>query len=177
MSKPVLACTVGVPGAGKTTWARTLMGSVPVVNPDTFRWARFGDSTTRLNNSQTWAMIHSCCGGLLAYGYPLVILDSVSHTVEARSSIRENVRGEYDIWWIPFSISLAEAQQRLAARHHGDDNRADREQMMVTLDQVASEYMPVAPDECREGDLIVSPTSAVFACLSTEPISISGVTR
>ena len=79
-----LICTVGLPRSGKTTWA--LQQGFPIVNPDSFRLAVYGQRFWGAGEEITWAIVRIAVRALFEAGHDHVILDATSNTLARRDA-------------------------------------------------------------------------------------------
>jgi predicted kinase len=80
-SKVLIAC-VGLPRAGKTTWA--LQQGYPIVNPDSIRLAIHGQRFIEGAERFVWATAHCMVESLFLAGHEIVILDATNNTRKRR---------------------------------------------------------------------------------------------
>lgn len=81
-STKVLHMTVGLPRSGKSTWAR--MQGVPVVNPDSVRFALHGKLWDASREAEVWAHVDLMIRSLFLAGHKQVILDATNVTKDRR---------------------------------------------------------------------------------------------
>lgn len=80
--KQTLILTVGLPRAGKSTWAR--QSGFPIVNPDAIRLALHGQAFFGPAEPFVWAMARLQVRSLFLAGHPVVVLDATNTTPKRR---------------------------------------------------------------------------------------------
>lgn len=83
MASKKLICTVGLPRAGKSTWA--IRTNSPVVNPDSIRVSLHGQSFAPGSERFVWAIAHAMVEALFLAGHTTVILDATNVSEKRRS--------------------------------------------------------------------------------------------
>jgi len=81
-TKKTLILTVGLPRSGKTTWAKAQ--GCPIVNPDSIRWALYGQRYFLGGEKHVWAIARTMVEALFLAGNGVVILDATSITLKRR---------------------------------------------------------------------------------------------
>lgn len=82
MKKNILCLTIGLPRSGKTTWARK--EGVPIVNPDSIRYALHGQRFQPLAEPMVWAIAMIMVRSLFLAGHEKVIVDATHMTRKRR---------------------------------------------------------------------------------------------
>lgn len=82
----MLVLTVGLPRAGKSTWA--MRTGYPVVNPDSIRLALHGHPFCESAERMVWATAHLMVEALFKAGHCIVILDATNLTKFRRAEWR-----------------------------------------------------------------------------------------
>ena len=82
MSEKVLLMPVGLPGSGKSTWARKT--GIPMVNPDSIRLALHGHVFYQPAEPMVWATAHLMVSAMFKAGHDRVILDATNLTERRR---------------------------------------------------------------------------------------------
>jgi len=77
-----LILTVGLPRAGKSTWARKQ--GIPIVNPDSIRLALHGEAFIPNAEKMVWTQAHYMVQSLFIAGHDKVILDATNITKKMR---------------------------------------------------------------------------------------------
>jgi len=83
MNIRTLILTVGLPRSGKTTWAR--QQGVPIVNPDSIRYALHGERFIALAEPFVWAIAKVMVLALFLAGHDTIILDATNTTEKRRA--------------------------------------------------------------------------------------------
>ena len=136
-SNNVLVLTVGLPRAGKSTWAK--QRNIPMVNPDSIRLALHGYAYIKEAEGFVWAIAHKMVEALFIAGHSTVILDATNTTVKARQQWRSNM------WvreFVVFNTSASVCKQRALAIHRTD--------LLPVIDRMAEQYEPVTEEELEE---------------------------
>src|SRR5690606_41614342 len=82
MSEWTLIATVGLPYAGKTSWA--MLQGHPIVCPDAIRLALHGERYLPAAERMVWVLAHYMVRALFEAGHHTVILDATNTTEERR---------------------------------------------------------------------------------------------
>ena len=116
MSQTQFLILIGVPGAGKSTWAnKTLSHTCMIVSPDDIR-AEFGDVMDQSKNREVWDEAYRRVTDYLVSGKD-VILDATHATARTRNkSIEVGKAAGAEIFGIYFPISAVEAKIRNLGR-------------------------------------------------------------
>lgn len=77
-----IICTVGLPRSGKTTWARKQ--GIPIVSPDSIRYALHGNRFIGLAEVFVWAIAYCMARSLLLAGHDLILIDATNTTRKRR---------------------------------------------------------------------------------------------
>lgn len=77
-----LTLTVGLPRSGKSTWAR--QQGVPIVNPDSIRWALHGERFIKAAEPMVWTIAEYMVKALFEAGHDRVIVDATHVTSKRR---------------------------------------------------------------------------------------------
>ncbi len=97
---PLLVCTVGLPRAGKSTWAHAQ--GVPVVNPDAIRLAIHGPHRfIERAEPFVWATAKLMVRSLFLAGHPAVILDATNTTRKRRKEWLQADTWRTEFWFVP----------------------------------------------------------------------------
>jgi predicted kinase len=127
-----LILTVGLPRAGKSSWARTQ--PYPVVNPDAIRLAVHGRRFYLPAEQLVWYTAEVMVRALFAAGHDDVVLDATNVT-RAR---RDRWRGkEWGVFLKTFDTSKEECLRRAA----------DDEEIRPVIEKMAADYQAPEPDE------------------------------
>ena len=82
-----LILTVGLPRAGKSTWAKAR--GYPVVNPDSIRLALHGQAFQKEAEGFVWAIAKVMVQSLFLSGHDVVVLDATNTTAKRRDEWME----------------------------------------------------------------------------------------
>lgn len=85
--RPKLFILVGVPGCGKSTWAKTFLSDAQIVSSDAIREELTGDATVQDKNGQVFNIFHQRLAEALAQGRNAVA-DSTALDQFARGQLR-----------------------------------------------------------------------------------------
>lgn len=133
----------GIPGCGKSTWAREVMPRVPVVSSDSIR-EEMGDVNDQTRNQSVFDQFHARVGYLLAAGSD-VVADSTALDTQARARLRTVARNHRaDVHLVYFS-NLTQAVMRNRKR-----DRQVPEDVMQRMGDKYENFMLVLPQEARE---------------------------
>lgn len=134
MTVKQLILTVGLPRAGKSTWARRQ--SVPVVSPDAIRLAMHGQRFAAEAEPFVWAVAKVMVRALFVAGHGMVILDA-TNVVRAR---RDEWRSaEWATWYAPFDTPADVCKARAVA--------TDQLDLLPVIDRMAAGFEPLGSDE------------------------------
>lgn len=89
--RPRLYMTVGMPGCGKTTWAKTLK-IAPIVSSDQIREQLYGDENEQGDPRKVFEIFHAKLAMFLANPPYAVVADSTALQAFARKEILETAR-------------------------------------------------------------------------------------
>lgn len=95
MTQKILVCTVGLPRAGKSTWAKQQAG-IPVVNRDAIRLALHGHAFIELAEPIVKAVAKIMVRSLFLAGHDTVIVDETNTTDERRMFW---IEGDWLTYW------------------------------------------------------------------------------
>lgn len=98
---PVLLMPVGLPRAGKSTWARST--GVPVVNPDSIRLALHGQVFYAPAEPLVWGHAKLMVASLFLAGHKVVVLDATNVSTQRRA---EWLSKEWTCRYVCFKTSL-----------------------------------------------------------------------
>jgi predicted kinase len=133
----------GIPGCGKSSWARNLMPRVPVVSSDSIR-EEMGDVNDQTRNSAVFDQFHARIGYLLSTGMD-VVADSTALDTMARERLRTVAKNHRaDVHLIYFS-NLTQAVMRNRQRE-----RQVPEDVMQRMGDKYENFMLRLPQEARE---------------------------
>lgn len=130
----ILIATVGLPRAGKSTWARSQ--SYPVVCPDAVRLAMHGRRFAVEAEPFVWAVAKCMVRALFMAGHKTVILDATNVSRKRRDEWRSPEWGTY---FKVFNTSPALCITR--AERQGDT------EILPVIDRMAGEWQNLADDE------------------------------
>ncbi|HDS74202.1 MAG TPA: ATP-binding protein, partial [Firmicutes bacterium] len=104
--------TVGIPGAGKTTWVERVLGSVPIVSTDRLRGVLLGDATDQSRNDMIISRSIAAAESIAASGRT-VVFDATNTNHRGRERIRRALRRSgARSTMVYFDTSLDEALRR-----------------------------------------------------------------
>lgn len=103
---PLLIATVGLPYAGKSTWARQT--GLPIVSPDAIRRALHGRRFLDPAEPMVWTLARYMVRALFAAGHDRVILDATNSTEARRSEWRSRE------WTLRFALFLTPRDECIA---------------------------------------------------------------
>ncbi len=119
MESKLLICTVGLPYAGKTTWA--LSQDCPIVSPDGLRVALHGARFIMPAEPMIWTMTDYMIIALFVAGHDKVILDSTCNTANRRQErILYGQTGGYQVKFEYFKTSAKVCADRARFAHDED---------------------------------------------------------
>ncbi len=106
-----LLLTVGLPRAGKSTWARQMAEryNCPIVNPDSVRLAIHGQRFLLSAEGYVWACVNTMVKALFLAGHDLLILDATNVTRKRRSTWES---ADWGTLYVLLKTSRAECIQR-----------------------------------------------------------------
>lgn len=92
-SMPKFLMLIGIPGSGKSTWAREFVfrcdASYTIVSSDTIRKTLTGDVNNQTKNSLVWDVVLNNCSGLLAQGRNVILDATNTNTDQRRSFVKQ----------------------------------------------------------------------------------------
>jgi predicted kinase len=104
----VLIVTVGLPRSGKSTWSQ--QQGVPVVCPDSIRYAIHGDIKNHTQEPKVWEIVKIMVKALFHSGSSTIILDATSVDDRSRKSwISEDWEIRYKIFNTPKEVCIQRA--------------------------------------------------------------------
>ena len=124
----VLWVTVGLPYSGKTTWAKTT--GLPIVNPDSIRYALHGQRFCPDAEPHVWAIAQTMVRALFLAGHQEVILDATNCTEKRRQVWRST---HWETRWKAFDTSKEECLRRA----EGD------EAIRPVIERMAAKFEPI----------------------------------
>lgn len=134
-----LILTVGLPRAGKSTWAKTT--GHPIVNPDSIRLAMHGEAYIQSAEDFVWATAKCMVKALFLAGHDTVILDATNTTIKRQeewNSVAEQV--EAIVVFKMFATMAFECKERAMA-----DGRED---LIPVIDRMAGARQNPPLDQC-----------------------------
>ena len=126
-SRPNLILTVGIPGSGKSTWARR--SGYPVVNPDSIRLAIHGQVFLAKAEPLVWSIARVMVMSLFGAGHKVVILDATNTTDRRRNEWKDSA---WDTSFVLFPCDVEECKRRVIARGSGPE-------LLAVIDRMARE--------------------------------------
>lgn len=114
--KKKLILTVGLPKAGKSTWA--MKQGWPVVNPDSIRLAIHGQKFFGPAEPLIWAVAYTMADALFKAGHDTVIIDATHVSNRRRVPWSERFRDTAEVSLEIFRVSPEECIER--AKAEGD---------------------------------------------------------
>lgn len=130
----ILICTVGLPRAGKTTWAKSQ--AYPVVNPDSIRLALHGQRFAANAEPFVWATAKVMVRALFLAGHRHVILDATNVSRKRRDEWRSK---EWGTFFKVFTTPAGTCKERAA----------DDSEILPVIDRMAGEWEHLGDDELR----------------------------
>lgn len=132
MSRLIL--TVGLPRAGKTTWALTT--GHPIVNPDSIRYALHGQRFFAPAEPFVWAMAFAMVDALFHAGHEAVIVDATNVSTKRREAWVERFASRAQVTFHVISTDSATCIER--AKAEGDET------IIPVIERMAREWdLPV----------------------------------
>jgi predicted kinase len=131
-----LICTVGLPRAGKSTWARSQ--GHPIVNPDSIRYALHGQRFAAEAEPFVWAIAQVMVRALFAAGHDVVIVDATNVTKKRRDVWMSND------WDTEFEVFQTSEEECLNRNHVANDA-----ELIPVIRRMASEFEPISDDGGR----------------------------
>jgi predicted kinase len=130
----ILILTVGLPRAGKSTWARSQCH--PIVNPDSIRLAIHGQRFVASAEGFVWATARAMVRALFLAGHDTVILDATNLTRKRREEWKS-------LDWGLFFHEVPTSQEECVVRAAGDAEMAE------VICRMAGQREPLGADEQR----------------------------
>ncbi len=126
-----LILTVGLPRSGKSTWA--MKQGVPVVNPDSIRYAIHGQRFLAQAEPLVWATAYTMARALFLAGHETVIVDATNVTQKRRDEWKAQLGSFVDEITVhalltPAAVCIAQA------RAEGD------EEIIPVIERMAAEW-------------------------------------
>jgi predicted kinase len=130
LNGPTLVLTVGLPMAGKSTWARRQ--GVPVVCPDAIRLAMHGQAYLHQAERLVWGVAETMVRSLFLAGHQCVIVDATNGRKHAREAWR------WTSWGLMFKVfdTPREACEE-RCREFG------REDLLPVIERMAASWEPL----------------------------------
>jgi len=121
-----LILTVGLPRAGKSTWARKQ--GFPIVNPDSIRLALHGQPYIPSMEPYVWAIARTMVESLFLAGHDTVIVDATNITKKRRKAWKSD---KWEVYLQPFTLQKEACIQQ--AIYDG------REDLIPVIERMANE--------------------------------------
>jgi len=86
----ILICTVGLPRSGKSTFCKEHLSSYPIVNPDSVRFAMYGQRFIVEAESFVWATVKVMIKALFRTGHQIVVFDATNTVADLRNDMRSS---------------------------------------------------------------------------------------
>ena len=134
----ILICTVGLPRSGKSTWAQSYGGKIPIVNPDSIRYALHGQRYQALAEDFVWAIAKVMVRALFAAGHSTVIVDATNTTRKRRDFWQDK---GWNTEFQPIMVSEGRCIERANAA--GDTG------IVPIIEKMADQYEPLETGEVR----------------------------
>ena len=117
-----LILTIGLPKSGKSTWAKEYSSenNVPMVNPDSIRYALHGERYIQSYEDEVWHIAKVMVDALFIAGHDEIIIDATNINGQARSIWESDGR---DIEYKNFEVSEEECIERAE-----EEGRAEEEE-------------------------------------------------
>ena len=131
-----LVLTVGPPRAGKTTWSQAQ--GVPIVNPDSVRFAMHGRTFFPPAEPMVWAVVGVMVRSLFAAGHQTVILDATNVTRKRRAEWNST---EWTTHYRVFQPSVETLRERA--------EQTGRSDLLPVIDRMLSQWEPLDESEQR----------------------------
>lgn len=132
--KPTLVLTMGLPRAGKSTWARKQ--GCPIVNPDSIRMAMHGLAFVKECEPYVWAITRTMVRALFIAGHDRVILDATNTSRERRDAWKA------ELW--NREIRIFDTDPLLCKKRAVD---TEKEFLVPVIDRMHEGWEEVAQDE------------------------------
>jgi predicted kinase len=136
MAEPnkTLICTVGLPRAGKSTWARAQ--GHPIVCPDAIRVALHGQRFYPPAEPMVWAIAHIMVRALFDTGHNFVVLDACNVSLKRRDEWRSSA------WETKFKVIETQPATCIERAVAESDH-----QIIDSINRMADNYEPLEEDE------------------------------
>jgi len=121
----ILYATVGLPRAGKSTWAKQQL--YPRVNPDSIRLAITGKAFYKPAEGLVWGTTETMVRALFIAGHTEVILDATNISEEAR---HRWLSPDWETKWIVFRATSEVCRARAVA--------SKREDLLPVIDRMVT---------------------------------------
>jgi predicted kinase len=134
-----LILTVGLPRAGKSTWARE--SGHPVVNPDSIRLALHDQVYQQQAEDFVWAIAKCMVKALFIAGHEFVVLDATNTTIKRQedwNSVAEAV--EAKVWFRVFYATPKQCKERAKA--------SNKEFLIPVIDRMSEAWEHPPTDRC-----------------------------
>jgi predicted kinase len=129
LREQILICTVGLPLAGKSTWAKRQ--GYPIVCPDQVRLALHGERYLPLAEPMVWTIATLMVRSLFGAGHERVILDACNNTRARREPWSKEFDARFGVVDTPAELCLERALEQ------GD------QYIVPIIGRMASEYEAV----------------------------------
>lgn len=129
-----LIATVGLPRAGKSSWARAQ--SFPIVNPDSIRMGLHAHAFVPEAEEFVWAIAKVMVRALFLAGHETVILDATNTTRKRRDEWKSY---KWSLQFKVFDTSEEECRQRALSENDGSK--------MDAIKRMAAAFESLQPDE------------------------------
>ncbi len=132
-----LILTVGLPRSGKSTWA--MRQGLPVVNPDSIRFALYGQPFIASAEQFVWATAKLMVQSLFVAGHDAVILDATNTTLARRED-----------WILPKVGRLFRVFDTCAEVCKDRARKNDQDYLIPVIERMAMSYEPLTDCERAE---------------------------
>lgn len=136
MGELLLICTVGLPRSGKSTWAQSFEGRIPIVNPDAIRYALHGQRYQALAEDFVWAIAKVMVRALFAAGHSTVIVDATNTTRRRRDEWQNK-------GWVT-KFKVIDTPEDVCQHRALEEGDAD---ILPIIAKMAEQWEPLAADE------------------------------
>ena len=152
-TKPLILGIIGIPGAGKTNFAKDFssMFGAPALEVDGLRRNIFGErAPTKVEEAGILRAYWSLAGELIKSKHTF-ILDGSLHAYAYRSEVRNLAKKSgYDILWLWVQTSESVAQERSTSRNRGSTNT------ILTIQEFTKAVTSFEPPRANEEYIVTS---------------------
>jgi predicted kinase len=154
-NKPHLIMMVGISNSGKSTYAKKMFPSAPIVNTDAICMALFGDINFDLSRRATISMVATAMVRALFHaGHQFVVLDACNLTQAKRNYWKVPHHWHRAIHFMPTDVVQAQSRLKKSYIQRGEAIDAYGKDLMQAIVGMGEAIQAVGQDELAEGETL-----------------------